>query len=164
MDADRVLVEDIDAVDVFQRAAQKVVADGGVLDTQDVELHRLGVDLPAVVKEHPLAQAEGPGAELLVRLPALGQAGADGAPLIDIGQTVIHLGGGMHDLVPIISMCVETRDIQARTIEQRAAALRMALAGSGRLIAQAERRHASERATSSHQEVTPRELKLPVRL
>src|SRR2546430_13344821 len=65
IDADRVLVEDLDALDVFQPAAYKVHADGRVLDTQDVELHRLGVDLPAAVKQHALAQPHGPGADLL---------------------------------------------------------------------------------------------------
>src|SRR6516165_10331567 len=45
IDADRVLVEDLDAVDVFQTAAYKVHADGRVLDAQHVELHRLGIQL-----------------------------------------------------------------------------------------------------------------------
>ena len=61
----RVLVEDLDAVDGVQRAAQKLVADGGVFDAHDVELHRLGVDLTAVVKQHPLAQ---PGVEAVSSL------------------------------------------------------------------------------------------------
>src|SRR5215475_15434627 len=50
IDADRVLVEDLDAVDIFQPAAYKVHADGGVLDAQHVELHRFRIDLAAVVK------------------------------------------------------------------------------------------------------------------
>ena len=95
MDADRVLVEDLDAVDVFQPAADKIVADGGILDAQDVELYRLGVDLTAVVKEDPLAQPEGPGAELMVGLPALGEAGDDVASLVNIGQAIIDRSGGM---------------------------------------------------------------------
>ena len=96
LDAHRVLVEHLDAVDVFQPAAYKVMsADGGVLDAQDVELHRLGVELAAVVKQHALAQPEGPGAELLVGLPAFGQARDKVAALVDIGQAVIQRGGGM---------------------------------------------------------------------
>src|SRR5207245_10270325 len=89
IDADRGLVEDLDAVDVFQPAAYKVHADGGILDAQQVELHRLGIQLTAVVKQHALAQPEGPGAELLVGLPALGQARDKMAALIDISQAII---------------------------------------------------------------------------
>src|SRR5215471_17528433 len=116
IDADRVLVEHLDAVDVFQPTAYKVHADGGVLDAQDVELHRLGVDLPAVVKQYALAQPEGPGAELLVGLPALGQAGDKAAPLIDISQAIIHRGSGMDLVVLIMPMRVEASHIGTRAI------------------------------------------------
>ena len=129
IDADRVLVEDLDAVDVFQRAAHKVAADGGVLDAQDVELHRLGVDLAAVVEEDPLAQPEGPGAELIVGLPALGEAGDKVASLVDIGQAIIDRSGGMYNMVLIMLMRVEARDISARAILQDAASLGMRFAG-----------------------------------
>jgi hypothetical protein len=128
VDADGVPVEDLDAVDVFQPAAYEVVAGGGVLDAEHVELHRLGVKLAAVVKQHALAQPEGPGGELLVGLPALGQAGDEVAPLVDIGQAVIHGGSGMYLVVLIMPMRVEASDIVARAILQDAASLGMPLA------------------------------------
>ena len=103
------------------------MADGGVLDAQHVELHRLGVDLTAVVKEHALAQPEGPGAELLVGLPALGKAGDKVAALIDISQAIIHRGGGMYLVVLVVPMCVEARNISARAILQHPAPLRVPL-------------------------------------
>ena len=134
MDADRVFVEGLDAVHIFQPTAYKVVgADGGVLDAQDVELHRLGVELPTIVKEHPLAQPKRPGGELLVGLPALGQAGDKVAPLVDIGQAIIYGGGGMDLVVLIMTVRVEARDVSTRAIEQGAAPLWMPFAAGSRL-------------------------------
>ena len=152
MDAHRVLVEHLDALDIFQPAADKVVgAGGGILDAQHVELHRFGVELAAVVEQHPFAQPEGPGGELLVGLPALGQAGDKLAALVDIGQAVKHGGGGMHPVVLIMLVRVEARDIEARAIVQGAAALRMPLAGGG-WIDEAEGGHAGKRPTGGSEE------------
>src|SRR5262249_9718993 len=81
----------------------------------------------AVVKQHALAQPEGPGAELLVGLPALGQARGKVASLIDIGQAIIHRGSGMYLVVLIMPMRVETRYIGTRAIVEGAAPLRMPL-------------------------------------
>src|SRR5262245_48388040 len=125
IDAHRVLVEDLDAVDVFQPTTYKVVADSGVLDAQHVELHRLGVDLAAVVKQHALAQPEGPGAELFVGLPALGQARDEVAALVDISQAIIHRGSGMYLVVLIVPMRVEASNIGTRAILQYPTPLRM---------------------------------------
>jgi hypothetical protein len=113
MDADRIAVEDLDTLDGVHRAALPVAADGGVFDAHDVELHRFTVDFAAVVEQHALAQPEGPGGELLVGLPALGDAGDDGASLIDVSQAGIHQGGWIGDVVLIMRMRVEAGHIAA---------------------------------------------------
>ena len=146
---------------VSKRAAKKLVADGGVFDAHEVELHRLGIELAAVVKQHALAQPEGPGGELFVGLPALGKAGHDVAPLIDIGQAVIHRGRGLVDVMLILNMRVEAGNIGVRAILQGAAPLRMPRAG-GRRLDEAEGGHAGERSTSGDEKFTSRKLEFPV--
>src|SRR2546422_1258410 len=81
----------------------------GVFDAQDVELHRLGIDLPAVVEQHALAQPEHPGGEVLVGLPALGDARDDVALLIDIGEAGVHRRRWMRGVQLIMAMRVEAR-------------------------------------------------------
>jgi hypothetical protein len=106
------------------------------------------------MKQHPLAQPEGPGGELFVGLPALGEAGHDVAALVDVGQAVIHRSRGLVVLILVLNMWVEASHIDAWAIVQGAAALRMALA-RGRPISETESSHAGKRCTSGDQEVTP---------
>ena len=113
------------------------------------------------MKEHPFAQPEGPDGELLVVLPALGQAGDEVAPLVDIGQAIIHGGGGMYLVVLIMPMRVEASDIVARAILQDAASLGMPLARR-RMIGKAEGGHADERSTSGYQKFTSGEIEAPI--
>src|SRR5262249_9105726 len=94
---------------------------------QEVQLHRLGIDFTAVVEQHPLAQPEGPGAELLVGLPALGDAGDDVALLIDIRQAGVYQAGWMGGVELIMTVPVEAGRITTRAIVQGAAPFRMPL-------------------------------------
>jgi hypothetical protein len=110
------------------------------------------------VKQHAFAQPEGPGGEVLVGLPALGEAGHDVAPLIDIGQAVIHRGRCLVDVILILNMRVEAGNIDVWAILQGAAALRMAFTGGCR-TGEAEGGHAGERATCGDQEVTSRKIR-----
>src|SRR6266481_957435 len=66
MEPDRVLVDDLDGLDVFHHAAMPVGTDSGVFDAQEVELDGFRIDLTAVVKQHPFAQAEHPGSEVFI--------------------------------------------------------------------------------------------------
>src|SRR5262249_5953398 len=122
-----VCVEDIDGLEVFHCATVPLHADGGVFDTQDVELHRLGIDFPTVVEQHAPAQPEHPGGELLVGLPALGDARDDVTLLIDIGQASVHRRRWMGGVQLIMPVRVEASGIDPRSKPQHTAPFRMPL-------------------------------------
>ncbi len=104
IEAHRVFVQDVNRRNVFHGAARKLVADGGVFDAQDVELHRFRIDLAAVVEQHALAQTKHPGGEFFVGLPALGNTGDNIASLIDISQASVHRRDWMGDVILRMSM------------------------------------------------------------
>ena len=90
IEAHGVFVQDVNRPNIFHCATRKLVADGGVFDAQDIQLHCFRIDLTTVVKQYALAQTKYPGGEFLVGLPALGNAGDNIAVLIDISQASVH--------------------------------------------------------------------------
>ncbi len=60
VEADGVLIQDIDALNVVDDAAPSDLGLGG-FEPQKVLPHTMRIDLSAVVKEHASAQPEGPG-------------------------------------------------------------------------------------------------------
>src|SRR5438094_9063193 len=104
IEAHGVLVQDVKRRNVFHGAARKLVADSGVFDAQDVELHRFRIDLTAVVEQYAFTQSEHPGSEFFVGRPALANARDDVASLIDISQASVQRRDRMRDVILRMSM------------------------------------------------------------
>src|SRR5215475_1151157 len=127
IDTYRVFVEDLDRLDVFHCPTVPVAADGGIFDALDIQLHRFRIDLAAVVKQHAFAQPEHPRGELLIGLPALGNARDNVTLLIDIGQAGVHGCSWMGGVQLIMTMRIEAGSIVERAELQHATSLWMPL-------------------------------------
>ena len=79
------------------------------------------------MEQHALAQPEHPGSEVLVGLPALGDARDYVALLIDIGEAGVHRRRWMGGVQLIMAMRVEASGIDSRCKLQHTAPLRMPL-------------------------------------
>src|SRR5262249_62230428 len=66
------------------------------------------------MEQHPLAQPEDPGGEVLVGLPALSDARDDVALLIDIGEAGVHRRRGMGGVQLIMAVRIEASRIDTR--------------------------------------------------
>src|SRR5262249_61804940 len=66
------------------------------------------------MEQHPLAQPEDPGGEVLVGLPALSDARDDVALLIDIGEAGVHRRRWMGGVQLIMAVRIEASRIDTR--------------------------------------------------